>query len=94
MRAAERIQEPSPINLATGVESSITSIARRIAAATGYRGAMQWDAARPDGQMRRCLDISRAKELLGWEATTGLAEGLELTIQWFLANRNPAPAIR
>jgi GDP-L-fucose synthase len=81
--AAERWNEPDPINLGSGVEVSIRELARRIAALTGFRGRVLWDESQPDGQLRRCLDVTRAAERFGFSARTSLDIGLARTIDWF-----------
>jgi GDP-L-fucose synthase len=81
--AAERYDGEEPVNLGTGEEIGIADLARRIADATGFRGALAWDASKPDGQPRRCLDTSRARERFGFEAGTPLAQGLARTVAWF-----------
>jgi GDP-L-fucose synthase len=86
--AAERIDEPVPINLGTGAEISVRELVEMIARLTDFRGDVRWDAARPDGQPRRCLDTTRARRLLGWEAQVALEQGLERTIAWHLAHRD------
>jgi GDP-L-fucose synthase len=81
--AAERYDDPDPVNLGAGFEISMLDLARKVSAHVGYRGAIQWDAARPNGQPRRMLDASRAKERFGFVATTDFDEGLARTIAWF-----------
>jgi len=83
--AAERYDEPEPINVGAGFEITIKDLAEKIAALTGFGGDLVWDASQPDGQPRRKLDTSRAKECFGFEATTGFDEGLLKTIEWFRA---------
>jgi len=83
LRAAEEIDEPSPINLASGSEVSIKQLAQTIAKHAGYRGRITWDTSKPDGQARRCLDISRAKRVLNWEPRVALDEGLKRTVEWY-----------
>jgi GDP-L-fucose synthase len=78
---------PEPINLGTGEEIAIRDLAATIAELTGFEGEIVWDATRPNGQPRRRLDTSRARELLGFEARTGLRDGLERTLSWYLASR-------
>jgi GDP-L-fucose synthase len=87
--AAERYDGPDPVNLGTGVETSIRETAELIADIVGFEGRMTWDTSMPNGQPRRSLDPSRAKELFGFEATTALREGLERTVAWYRAS---APA--
>ena len=69
-----------PVNLGTGVETSIRELAAKVAYLVGYTGEIVWDASRPGGQQRRVLDCSRAKDLLGWEASTPLDVGLAATV--------------
>ncbi len=83
--ATERYDEPEPINVGAGFEITIRDLAEKIAALTGFAGELVWDATKPDGQPRRKLDTSRAKDRFGFEATTGFDEGLRATIDWFEA---------
>jgi GDP-L-fucose synthase len=81
--AAERYDGPLPVNLGTGKEISIRDLAELVAELTGFEGEIRWDTAMPNGQPRRSLDASRAKELFGFEARTPLREGLKQTIAWY-----------
>jgi GDP-L-fucose synthase len=81
--AAERVEDPDPINLGTGREITIRDLVELIARLTGFRGRIEWDTSKPDGQPRRCLDTSRARHRLGWQARVDLEEGLKRTIDWF-----------
>jgi len=81
--AAERWDGPEPVNLGTGQEISIRDLAELVAEVTGFEGRITWDTTMPNGQPRRGLDASRAKELFGWEARTPLREGLEQTVSWY-----------
>ena len=83
IRAAERIDTPDPINLGTGREITIKDLVELIAKLCGFRGRIEWDATKPDGQPRRCLDTRKAKKLLDWEAQVGFEEGLRRTIAWW-----------
>ena len=83
--AAERYDGADPVNLGTGVETSIRETAELVAEAVGFEGRITWDASMPNGQPRRSLDASRARELFGFEARTPLREGLERTIAWYRA---------
>ena len=74
------------INLGSGREISIADTAKVVAEVVGYKGAIEWDLLKPDGQPRRCLDITRAKQLLGWEPTTRLRDGLGLTYESLLSS--------
>jgi GDP-L-fucose synthase len=81
--AAQRYDDPEPINVGTGEEPSIRELAELIAELTGFDGEMVWDTSMPNGQPRRRLDASRAHELLGWEPQVSLRDGLERTIAWY-----------
>jgi GDP-L-fucose synthase len=83
VRAAEVLDEPIPVNLGTGREITIKDLAELIAELTGFTGELRWDPGQPDGQPRRCLDTTRARELLGWEAKVPFREGLRRTIDWY-----------
>jgi GDP-L-fucose synthase len=85
LRAAEVMDEPVPINLGTQMEITIKDLVELIAKLTGFRGEIRWDATKPDGQPRRCLDTTRAKKLLDWQAEVGFEEGLKRTIEWWRA---------
>ncbi len=81
--AAERYNKPDPVNLGSGMEISIRDLATLIRDLTGYTGEIRWDTAKPDGQPRRCLDVSRAKREFGFEARMPFREGLKRTIAWY-----------
>ena len=81
--AAERYDKPEAMNLGSGQEISIKDLTLTIARLTGYTGEIRWDPTKPDGQPRRCLDISRARAELGFEAKTPFEEGLRRTIAWY-----------
>ena len=83
VRAAEVMEEPTPINLGGGVETPIRELVGRIAKACLFDGRIEWDASMPDGQPRRGLDISRARKLLGWEPQQDFDRGLEATVAWW-----------
>ena len=80
-RAAERLNDPQPINLGTGVETPIRVLAETIARAAGFKGHIEWDPNKPDGHARRALVTKRAGDLLGWQAETSLEAGIRQTIQ-------------
>jgi len=84
---ADKYDDPDPINIGTGIETRISDLAIQIAEIVGYRGEIVWDILRPNGQPRRSLDVSRAKNLLGFVAETPLGVGLEATVEWYLENR-------
>ncbi len=81
--ALERYDSPEPMNLGSGREINIRTLTELVAKLAGFRGKIIWDASKPDGQPRRCLDVSRAKEAIGFTAGTTLEEGLAKTIKWF-----------
>jgi len=85
--AAERYDGPEPINLGSGEEISIRELVDLIRELTGYGGDVEWDTSQPDGQPRRRVDTTRAREWLGWEARTPLREGLRRTIEWYRTHR-------
>jgi GDP-L-fucose synthase len=80
--AAEKYESPEPVNIGTGSEISIRDLATEVAKATGYDGDFVWDPAQPNGQPRRRLDVTRARERFGFEAKTSLADGLARTVEW------------
>jgi GDP-L-fucose synthase len=81
--AGERYDGPEPVNLGAGHEISIRDLAELIAELTGFEGEVEWDTSMPNGQPRRSIDASRARELFGFEARTPLREGLQRTIAWY-----------
>ena len=87
VRAAEAYDGEEPVNLGSGREISIRDLALRVASLTGFKGELKWDASMPDGQPRRCLDTSRARERFGFEARTSLDAGLLRTIEWYRDQR-------
>jgi GDP-L-fucose synthase len=88
--ATERYDDPDPVNLGTDHEVPIRDLVVEIAAATGFTGEIRWDATKPDGQPRRRVDNTRAKERFDFVASTPFAEGLQRTVDWYLANRTDA----
>jgi GDP-L-fucose synthase len=86
VRAAEVMDDPTPINLGASFEITIKDLVELIVKLTGFAGRIEWDASKPDGQPRRCLATERAQKLLGWKAQVGFEEGLKRTIEWYRAN--------
>jgi GDP-L-fucose synthase len=80
--AAERYEKPDPVNIGAGCEITIRDLVHLIAKLTGFRGTIRWDSSKPDGQPRRCLDVSRAEREFGFRAETSFEEGLRRTIEW------------
>ncbi len=81
--AAEKYNQSAPVNLGAGFEISIQALAEKIAELTGFTGKLVWDASQPDGQPRRCLDVTRAEREFGFRARIGFEEGLRQTIDWY-----------
>ena len=81
--ATERYNKSEPVNLGSGFEISIKELVELIAELAGFDGELRWDTSKPDGQPRRCLDVSKAKEEFGFEAKVYFREGLEKTIEWY-----------
>ena len=92
--AAEHWDGPEPVNLGADREMLVKELVETIVELTGYRGHVRWDDARPDGQPRRGVDATRARELFGFSARTDFRTGLEATIDWYLANRELAESRR
>jgi GDP-L-fucose synthase len=89
--AAERYNEPDPINLGSGKEITIRKLTEQICDLCGFRGSIRWDPTKPDGQPRRCLDTSRARGAFGFEARTSFRDGLSETIAWYEKHRADQP---
>jgi GDP-L-fucose synthase len=83
VRAAEVMEEPVPINLGGGEEIAVRDLVGRIARACDFTGRIEWDASKPDGQPRRGLDISRARQLLAWSPRQDFDDGLAATVAWW-----------
>lgn len=81
--AAERYNQSDPVNLGAGFEISIRELVERITTLSGFTGEVIWDSSKPDGQPRRCLDVSKAEKLFGFRAMTPLDVGLKRTIDWY-----------
>ena len=81
--AMENLEDPRPVNIGTGNEIKIFDLVNMIAGEMGFKGNIVWDKTKPDGQPRRCLDTSRAKELFGFEAKTSLQDGIRKTLEWY-----------
>jgi GDP-L-fucose synthase len=85
--ATEHYNKSDPVNIGSGFEISIKDLVEKIAHKTGFEGELVWDTTKPNGQPRRALDISRAKEEFGFIAKTDFDEGLQKTINWYLKVR-------
>jgi len=82
--AAERYEQSAPVNLGSGREITIRDLANLIREVAGFQGTIAWDASRPDGQPRRCLDTTAAWQAFGFRAATPLRDGLAKTMQWYV----------
>ena len=91
--AAESYDKPEPVNLGSGLEIVVKDLVGIVVRETVYQGEIVWDSSKPDGQPRRCLDVSRAKREFGFEAKTPFEEGLRQTIAWYRANRKPQAGV-
>jgi GDP-L-fucose synthase len=85
--AAEHYNSSDPVNLGSGDEIAIADLARLIAAHAGFRGRIVFDASKPNGQPRRRLDVTKARELFGFRATTTFETGLQRTVEWYVGSR-------
>lgn len=83
LMAAEKYDKSEPINLGSGFEISIRDLTSLIARITGFKGKVEWDSSKPDGQPRRCLDVTKAKKEFGFQARVGFEDGLKRTIEWY-----------
>jgi GDP-L-fucose synthase len=90
--AMEKYDKPDPVNLGSGREITIRALTELIAKLANFQGKITWDSTKPDGQPRRCLDVSRAKQEFGFVAETPFEEGLKKTIAWYEANRSSVNA--
>jgi GDP-L-fucose synthase len=91
--AARRYDGSEPVNVGTGHEIAIRDLADLLAELTGFEGEIVWDTSKPNGQPRRCLDVTRAEQLFGFRARTTLRDGLARTVDWYRSTL-PAEAVR
>ena len=89
LRASEFYDSPDPVNLGTGVEISIKELAQKITVLLGFEGEIRWDSSMPNGQPRRVVDVSRAKEGFGFQAKVHFDEGLRRTVEWYEKELDP-----
>ena len=94
IRAAERIEQPAPINIGGGEEIAINDLVRLIVETCEYDGKVVWDNTKPDGQPRRAIAIEKASDLLDWHPVQGFEEGLKKTVDWYRTKNNEALSIR
>jgi GDP-L-fucose synthase len=88
--AAERYSDTVPLNIGCGKGTAISELVSNIKEVTGYSGQLAWNTSKPDGQMKKILNVERMKTLLGWEPPTELISGLRKTIGWYVANKERA----
>ncbi len=94
IRAAERIEQPAPINIGGGEEIAINDLVRLVVETCEYDGKVVWDNTKPDGQPRRAITIEKASDLLDWSPVQGFEEGLKKTVDWYRTKNNEALSIR
>ena len=92
--ATEKYNKSEPVNIGAGFEISIKDLVELIAKLTDFKGKIGWDATKPDGQPRRCLDTSKAEKEFGFKAKTSFREGLKRTIEWYRAKREAVSLAR
>ena len=90
VRAAGQYDGAEPLNLGTGEEITIRDLVRLVCDLCAYSGEIRWDSTKPDGQPRRCLDTTRAREAIAFAARTSLRDGLAETIAWYERHGTPA----
>ena len=81
--ATERYDGAPPVNIGSGQEIAVKDLAGKVAAMCGFEGRIEWDHTKPNGQPRRCLDVSRAEREFGFRARTSLDAGLCATVDWY-----------
>ncbi|MDI6820686.1 MAG: GDP-L-fucose synthase [Patescibacteria group bacterium] len=86
--ATENYNKEEPVNLGSGMEITIKDLVELICRLMDFKGEIRWDASKPDGQPRRCLDVSRAEKEFGFGAKTDFKEGLKKTIDWYVMKNN------
>ena len=94
IRAAERIEQPAPINIGGGEEIAINNLVKLVVETCEYNGKVVWDNTKPDGQPRRAIAIEKASDLLDWSPVQGFEEGLKKTVDWYRTKNNEALSIR
>jgi GDP-L-fucose synthase len=87
VKAALNYNDSQPVNIGSGMEITIKKLINTINKIVGYEGKIRWDRTKPDGQPRRCLDVSMAKEKFDFEAKTDFREGLQRTVDWYTNER-------
>lgn len=85
--ATQHYDKPEPVNIGAGFEITIKKLVQKICQIMDFKGEIKWDATKPDGQPRRCLDVSRAEKEFGFKARTSFDKGLKKTIEWYLSGK-------
>ncbi|OFZ82211.1 MAG: hypothetical protein A2583_04730 [Bdellovibrionales bacterium RIFOXYD1_FULL_53_11] len=93
LKAAETYQQSTVVNLSSGIETDVKSICGILREVAGFGGDIKWNTSRPDGQLRRCFDVSKARRELSFAAKTDIRNGIENTVRWYRENLNN-PALR
>lgn len=92
VRSVELAHDPEPINIGTGVGTTIKELALLIAKYSNFKGEINWDTSKPNGAVRKVLDVKRMKEKLGWEPKFSLEDGIKETFAWYMPNKAEADA--
>ena len=90
VRAAEAYDELTPLNIGCGKGTSIRELVDAVQEITEFDGTLYWNTSKPDGQMKKILDVRRMRNVLGWEPSTSLREGLQKTIAWYVSHKQEA----
>jgi GDP-L-fucose synthase len=90
VRAAETYDDTTPLNIGCGKGTSIRELVDDVQRITGFDGQVCWNASKPDGQMKKILDVSRMLSILHWTPPTDLHQGLTKTVEWYVANKQEA----
>ena len=88
IKSTENYDKPEPLNIGTGEEIAIKDLVSKIKKIVGFGGKIVWDKTKPDGQPRRCLDVSKAEKEIGFKASTSLETGLEQTVKWYITQKS------
>jgi len=84
----QKLEDREPVNLGSATEIAIVDLAELIAKVAGFEGRFVWDPSKPDGQPRRSVDGSKARQLLGWSPRVDIEDGLRRTVDWYLGDRS------
>ncbi|RIK72073.1 epimerase, partial [candidate division KSB1 bacterium] len=90
LKATEVYNEVEPLNIGTGVGTSIRALAETMREVSGFQGAIRWNTSKPDGQAKKILEVTKMKKALQWQPPTSLREGLAKTVAWYVANKTEA----